>query len=95
MTDKVVYSSDPKFCTACGRSPCVCADRTKRPKQPEPVRISFMHPRLKEDLLSKLKRRLGCGGTVADGTLELQGDHRDIVESELKKEGYPVRRIGG
>ncbi|MCX5787670.1 MAG: stress response translation initiation inhibitor YciH [Elusimicrobia bacterium] len=111
MPDKVVYSSDPRFCAACGRSPCVCADRTKRPKQPEPVRVSFarnakgsgvtrierliMHPRLKEELLSKLKRRLGCGGTVSDGTLELQGDHRDFVEGELEKEGYRVRRVGG
>jgi len=109
--DKVVYSTDPRYCTACGKSPCVCADASARPKQPEPVRLSFvrgakgsgvtkvermiLHPTLKEQLLKRLKRRLGCGGTVQDGNLELQGDHRDLVEAELKKEGFPVRRIGG
>lgn len=110
MADKVVYSTDPGYCTACGRSPCVCADAKARPKQPEPVRLSFvrgakgsgvtkiermiLHPTLKEQLLKKLKRRLGCGGTVQDGNLELQGDHRDVVEVELRREGFPVRRIG-
>ncbi|MBI4348306.1 MAG: stress response translation initiation inhibitor YciH [Elusimicrobia bacterium] len=110
MADKVVYSTDPSYCTACGKSPCVCADKKVRPKQPEPVRLSFqrgakgsgvtkvermiLHPTLKEQLLKKLKSRLGCGGTVRDGNLELQGDHRDIVEEELRREGFPVRRIG-
>jgi translation initiation factor 1 len=111
MADKIVYSTDPGFCAACGKSPCVCSDKKQRPKQPEPVRLSYvtgakgsgvtrvermiLHPGLKEQLLSKLKRRLGCGGTIRDGNLELQGDHRDIVEAELRKEGFPVRRIGG
>ncbi|MBI5200232.1 MAG: stress response translation initiation inhibitor YciH [Elusimicrobia bacterium] len=111
MADKLVYSTDPHYCAACGKSPCVCADQKIRPKQPEPVRLSFqrgakgsgvtkvermiLHPTLKEQLLKKLKKRLGCGGTVQDGSLEFQGDHRDVVEAELRKEGFPVKRIGG
>lgn len=77
----------------------------------EPVRISFrrsakgsgltrverlnMHPRLKEDLLKSWKRTLGCGGGVKDGVLELQGEHRSFVESELAALGLESRRIGG
>lgn len=93
MSDKIFYSTDPSF------------------RQPDPVRLSFhraskgsgvtrverliMHPTLKEQLLSQLKKRLGCGGTVKDGSLELQGDRRDVVETELLKQGYKVKRIGG
>lgn len=110
MADKIVYSTDPNYCAACGKSPCVCADKRVRPKQPEPVRLSFqrgakgsgvtkvermiLHPTLKEQLLKKLKQRLGCGGTVREGSLELQGDHRDVVEEELRREGFLVRRMG-
>ena len=54
-----------------------------------------MHPTLKLELLSRFKKRLACGGAVKDGVLELQGDHRDFIEAELKGEGYQVRRSGG
>ncbi len=54
-----------------------------------------MHPGGKEELLKKFKKRLGVGGTVKMGMLELQGDHRDFVEGELVSAGYKVRRIGG
>ena len=80
-------------------------------RQPHPVRLSFvrgakgsgmtlaegiiLHPRLKEELLSGLKKRLGCGGTIKDGALELQGDRRDFLEAELKAQGYKVKRVGG
>ena len=110
MSDAPVYSTDPDFCATCRRSPCVCQDPLKR-RQPEPVRLEFrrgakgsgvtalsrlnMHPSLKEKLLSDLKKRFGCGGTIKDGTLELQGDRRDPLEAWLKAEGYKVKRIGG
>jgi translation initiation factor 1 len=80
-------------------------------RQPEPLRLSFvrsskgagvtrverliLHPTLKDQLLSKFKKRLGCGGAVKDGALEIQGDHRDFIEAELVAEGYKVKRIGG
>jgi translation initiation factor 1 len=110
VPDNLVYSSDPDFCTVCRRSPCGCQTAGKR-RQPEPVRLRFqrvskgsgvtrierlnMHPSLKEKLLSRLKKRLGCGGTVKDGVLELQGDRRDPVQKELEKEGYKIKRVGG
>ncbi|MFA6433495.1 MAG: hypothetical protein WCW52_02235 [Elusimicrobiales bacterium] len=95
-------------CPACGKSPCCCKSLSGKPKQTEPARISFcrghkgsgltmierlqMHPAGKEELLKKLKKKLGVGGTVKLGALELQGDHRDAVETELKELGYKVRR---
>ena len=31
------------------------------------------------ELATKLKTRLGTGGTVKDGRIEIQGDHRDRI----------------
>jgi len=46
-------------------------------------------------LATRLKRRCGSGGTVKDGVIEIQGDHRDVVVAELQKEGWTVKRSGG
>ena len=46
------------------------------------------------ELATKLKTRLGTGGTVKDGRIEIQGDHRDRVVEELEAMGYRVKRVG-
>jgi len=40
------------------------------------------------DLAKKLKQRFGTGGAVKDSAIELQGDHRDAAEQELRRMGY-------
>jgi translation initiation factor 1 len=47
------------------------------------------------DLAARLKRLCGSGGTVKDGVIEIQGDHRDLLVAELAKQGWTVRRSGG
>ena len=47
------------------------------------------------ELAAKLKTRLGTGGTVKDGRIEIQGDHRDRIVAELEKMGYRAKRAGG
>ena len=46
-------------------------------------------------LASELKRLCGSGGTVRDGVIEIQGDHRDLLVAELAKRGWTVKRSGG
>ena len=48
-----------------------------------------------EDLAKRLKTLCGAGGTVKDGRIEIQGDHRDRVVPELESRGWIVRRAGG
>ncbi len=47
------------------------------------------------ELATKLKTRLGTGGTVKDGRIEIQGDHRDRIVEELEGMGYRAKRAGG
>ncbi len=47
------------------------------------------------ELAAKLKARLGTGGTVKDGRIEIQGDHRDRIVQEFEGMGYRVKRAGG
>jgi len=42
-------------------------------------------------LLKELKGRLATGGTAKDGSLELQGDHRDRLRELLSQRGYRVK----
>jgi translation initiation factor 1 len=46
-------------------------------------------------LARELKARCGSGGTVRDGIIEIQGDHRDLLVEELGKRGWQARRSGG
>jgi translation initiation factor 1 len=48
-----------------------------------------------EALASELKRRCGTGGTVKDGAIEIQGEHRDTVVAELIRRGFAAKRSGG
>lgn len=48
-----------------------------------------------EDMATRLKRSCGTGGTSKDGAIEIQGDQRDKLMTELEKLGYKPKRAGG
>ncbi|HYF58384.1 MAG TPA: translation initiation factor Sui1 [Burkholderiaceae bacterium] len=47
------------------------------------------------ELARALKAACGSGGTAKDGTIEIQGDHRDTVVARLEARGWRVKRAGG
>jgi translation initiation factor 1 len=48
-----------------------------------------------EELATRLKKLCGAGGAVKNGIIEIQGDHRDRLVTELCKLGYDAKRSGG
>ena len=47
------------------------------------------------DLAKQLKAKCGAGGTLKQGVIEIQGDHRDTVVRLLQDRGFTVKRSGG
>lgn len=49
----------------------------------------------KEQLAKKMQKACGCGGTVKDGQIEVQGDKRDEVARILTEAGFRPVMAGG
>ena len=48
-----------------------------------------------KSLAKRLKQVCGSGGTVKDGLIEIQGEHREKIAAALEKMGYKVKLAGG
>lgn len=56
--------------------------------------LRLTEPELKI-LAKELKQKCGSGGTVKNGVIEIQGDHREVLLFSLKSAGYTVKLAGG
>ncbi len=45
-------------------------------------------------LAAELKKSCGCGGSIKDGHIEIQGEMRDKIKQLLEKKGYTVKLAG-
>jgi translation initiation factor 1 len=49
----------------------------------------------KEQLAKKMRAACGCGGTVKDGQIEIQGDQREMIARILSEAGFRPVFAGG
>lgn len=97
----------PEVCPNCGlpKELCICQTIAK---EEEKIRIITSERRFRKvttiitgmskdvnlrETAKQLKTKLACGGTVKNGTIELQGNHRYKVKELLVKMGFPADKI--
>ncbi len=96
-----------EICPNCGLPKDICACETIA-KEEEKIRISSTRKRFgkrvtliegisrdvnSKGILKELKTKLACGGTMKDGVIELQGDHRRRIREILVKLGFSGDKI--
>lgn len=105
--DGVVYSTDDSYNYAYQneeeketlspgkQSLRVSLDKSGRAGKQVTLVTGFVGASSDLDALGRLlKSKCGVGGSVKDGEILIQGDHRDKVVQVLTREGYSARRIG-
>lgn len=96
----------PDICSTCGlpKELCVCEEIAR---EQQDIRIYVQKRRYGkvvtiiegidrsdidiENLAKKLKTKCASGGTIKDGNIELQGDHKKKVQEALEELGYTVK----
>ena len=96
----------PEICPNCGLPKEICACETMAKE--ENIKVSTSERRFRKvttiisgmskdielrKIAKKLKTKLACGGTVKNGTIELQGNHKQRVKQLLVKMGFPADKI--
>ncbi|MBI5390763.1 translation initiation factor [Candidatus Woesearchaeota archaeon] len=97
-----------EICTTCGlpKELCVCETIAKEALQIKVYGIKKKFGKVYtvvegidakdinvRELTTKLKAKFACGGTVKDGRIELQGEHRRHMKEFLVEMGYPPETV--
>ncbi|MBT8351625.1 MAG: translation initiation factor Sui1 [Deltaproteobacteria bacterium] len=48
-----------------------------------------------KQIAKNLKNQCGTGGSIKDGIIIIQGDHRQTIQRELQKQGFKIKLTGG
>jgi translation initiation factor 1 len=59
------------------------------------VKNLHLSPHDYKALTKHLKQTCGTGGTIKDGVIEIQGDHRETIAVALQQLGYKTKMAGG
>lgn len=96
----------PEICPNCGLPREICACETMAKEEKIKVftterrfrKVTTLITGMSKDIelrkiARELKTRLACGGTVKNGAIELQGNHKEKVREILIKLGFPEDKI--
>jgi len=76
------------------KGPCVSLETSGRNGKGVTLVTGIVMPEAAlEDLGKSLRQACGTGGTVKDGVIEIQGDHRDKVQQALARKGIQARKV--
>jgi translation initiation factor 1 len=76
------------------KGPCVSLETSGRNGKGVTIVTGLtLAPAPLEDLGKALRQACGTGGTVKDGVIEIQGDHREKIVAALAKKGIQARKI--
>jgi len=67
----------------------------KEKRRGKPVTLAgefFLDAAEAKALLGRIKKRLGCGGTMKEGWLEVQGEKREALRHALEAEGFRFKK---
>lgn len=108
---ELAFSTDPDWCSKCKHLPCRCQQSApKNTALPGKVKIRREKRRGKDlvvvfetgmdkatlqRFLKEIQKAAGAGGAVKGDALEIQGDHRDLVQRLFEAQGVKVFRAGG
>ena len=76
----------------------ICLRREKKGRRGKTVTTLSGLPHSDQELntlAADLKRYCGCGGSVKEGIIIIQGDHRQKIATWLEKRGYKTKLTGG
>lgn len=105
-TSSLVYTTDPDpeptpkpkaaYPSATSQTARIRRERKGRGGKTVTIVGGLQHdPDTLDALLKKLKQVCGAGGTIKEGELEIQGDHRERISTQLRSMGYTVKHVGG
>ena len=85
------------ICPKCGlpKELCVCEEIAKEQQKIDGKMMTIVEGINSNDLdidalITKLKKKCASGGTIKEGKIELQGDHRTKVKETLEEMGFTV-----
>ncbi len=89
----LVYSTDSgRHCPECEQpeADCICGGKTVTTIQGLCLTLDEL-----KALTAALKKRCGCGGSLKDGVIEIQGDQVELLLEDLRKRGFTAKKTGG
>ena len=99
-----VFSTDPEYNKSQDEAPIsqnkttsdsVYIERDRKQRKGKVVTVISKLPGNLKELKKELQKECGAGGSLKNGNIEIQGDHRDKIAIILQIKGFNTKFKGG